>query len=129
MYRRGLVNLVRPFADRSGSSAALLAAAAGCALVLALTGCGRSSGTGGAQAQGSSTYSLMQMNLCLSGLAGCFAKAEYPAGVDEAGARIRAARPDAVTVNEACGSDAELIARRTGYHLRFSRVIYGGRLL
>src|SRR5918997_1097442 len=72
---------------------------------------------------------LMQMNLCLSGLAGCYGKAAYPAVVGEAVARIREARPDAVTLNEVCRSDVAVIARRTGYHLRFSRVIYGGELL
>jgi endonuclease/exonuclease/phosphatase family metal-dependent hydrolase len=71
----------------------------------------------------------MQMNLCLSGLAGCYGKAAYPAVVEEAVARIRDARPDAVTFNEACRGDAARIARRTGYHLRFSRVIYGGERL
>jgi endonuclease/exonuclease/phosphatase family metal-dependent hydrolase len=66
------------------------------------------------------------MNLCLSGLAGCD---QYPAVLDEAAARIREVRPDAVTVNEACSHDVALIARRTGYHLSFSRVIYAGRPL
>ena len=111
MYRRRLVNVMA----RKGSCAALLAAV-GCAL--ALTGCSRSS-----------TYTLMQMNLCLSGLAGCYDKASYPAVVDEAVARIREARPDAVTINEACRSDVAEIARRTGYHVRFSRVIYLGKPL
>jgi hypothetical protein len=78
---------------------------------------------------GSSTYTLMQMNLCLSGLAGCYGKAAYPAVVEEAVARIREAGPDAVTFNEACRSDIARIARRTGYHLRFSRVIYRGERL
>ena len=68
----------------------------------------------------------MQMNLCLSGLAGCHGRRDYPAVLDEAAARIRGARPDAVTVNEACSGDLERIARRTAYHLRFSRVIYRG---
>ena len=76
-----------------------------------------------------STYTLMQMNLCLSGLAGCYGKVAYPAVVDEAVARIRDARPDAVTFNEACRSDVARIARRTGYHVRFSRVIYLGKPL
>jgi endonuclease/exonuclease/phosphatase family metal-dependent hydrolase len=49
--------------------------------------------------------------------------------VEEAVARIREASPDAVTLNEACRSDAARIARRTGYHLRFSRVIYRGERL
>jgi endonuclease/exonuclease/phosphatase family metal-dependent hydrolase len=66
----------------------------------------------------------MQMNLCLSGLAGCYAKVEYPAVLQEAIARIRQARPDAVTFNEACSGDVALIAHRTGYRVRFSKVIY-----
>jgi endonuclease/exonuclease/phosphatase family metal-dependent hydrolase len=53
----------------------------------------------------------------------------YPAVVQEAAARIRQARPDAVTFNEACRNDVAAIARRTGYHLRFSRVIYRGERL
>lgn len=71
----------------------------------------------------------MQMNLCLSGVASCYRKVAYPAVVQEAVLRIRQMHPDAVTFNEACGNDVALIARRTGYHLRFSSVIYGGRLL
>jgi endonuclease/exonuclease/phosphatase family metal-dependent hydrolase len=78
---------------------------------------------------GRSPYTLMQMNLCLSGLAGCYGRAAYPAVVVEALARIREASPDAVTFNEACRSDVARIARRTGYHLRFSRVIYRGERL
>jgi len=93
------------------SAAAVLLACAGCVAPPADTG---------------SSYTLLQMNLCLSGLAGCYGKAEYPAVVEEALARIRDVHPDAVTFNEACRSDVELIARRTGYHLRFSRVIYRG---
>jgi endonuclease/exonuclease/phosphatase family metal-dependent hydrolase len=65
------------------------------------------------------------MNLCLSGLAGCYDAAV----VDEAIARIRQTHPDAVTVNEACRGDVTRIARATGYHLRFSRVIYNGKPL
>jgi endonuclease/exonuclease/phosphatase family metal-dependent hydrolase len=91
------------------------------ALVLGLAGCGESAR---ATAAGS-TYSLLQMNLCLSGLASCY----DPGVVDEAVARIRAARPDAVTFNEACRGDVARIARETGYHLRFSRVIYLGARL
>jgi endonuclease/exonuclease/phosphatase family metal-dependent hydrolase len=71
----------------------------------------------------------MQMNVCLSGLARCYGKAAYPAVVEEAVARIREAGPDAVTFNEACRNDITRIARRTGYHLRFSRVIYRGERL
>jgi endonuclease/exonuclease/phosphatase family metal-dependent hydrolase len=71
----------------------------------------------------------MQMNLCLSGLADCYGKAAYPAVVEEAVARIREASPEAVTFSEACRSDTARIARRTGYHLRFSKVIYRGERL
>ena len=81
------------------------------------------------QPAGSSTHTLMQMNLCLSGLGGWYGKAAYPAVVKEAVARIREAHPDAVTFNEACGGDIARIAQRTGYHLRFSRVIYRGKRL
>jgi endonuclease/exonuclease/phosphatase family metal-dependent hydrolase len=96
----------------------LTVARVGCALVvLALAGCG-------GEDRGS-TYALMQMNLCLSGLAGCY----DPAAVQEATALIRTARPDAVTVNEACRGDIARIARRAGYHARFSTVIYRGRPL
>jgi endonuclease/exonuclease/phosphatase family metal-dependent hydrolase len=71
----------------------------------------------------------MQMNLCLSGLAGCYARVKYPAGIEEAVTRIREAHPDAVTINEACGGDVARIARRAGYHVRFSSVIYYGKPL
>jgi hypothetical protein len=71
----------------------------------------------------------MQMNLCLSGIAGCFRKVDYPAGVRDAVARIRETHPDAVTFNEACSGDVTLIARQSGYHLRFSRVIYNDKPL
>jgi endonuclease/exonuclease/phosphatase family metal-dependent hydrolase len=98
----------------------------GAALVLALTGCSRSSA--GPQ-HASPTYTLMQMNLCLSGLAGCYGKTAYPAVVEEAVSEIREAHPDAVTLNEACRRDVARIARRAGYHVRFSRVIYLGEPL
>jgi endonuclease/exonuclease/phosphatase family metal-dependent hydrolase len=98
----------------------------GCALVLALTGCGRSSAADAAH--GGSTYTLVQMNLCLSGLADCYAKVAYPAALQEAAALIRQAHPDAVTFSEACRNDVARIARRTGYRFRFrfSPVIYRG---
>jgi endonuclease/exonuclease/phosphatase family metal-dependent hydrolase len=101
-----------------------------CALTVVIAGCGRSSPTAAAAGPPrGSTYTLMQMNLCLSGLAGCYAKVAYPVGVVQALAWIRAAQPDAATVNEACRGDVALIARRSGYHLRFSAVIYAGRPL
>jgi Endonuclease/Exonuclease/phosphatase family len=75
------------------------------------------------------TYTLMQMNLCLSGLGGCYGRVDYPAGVEEAVTRIRKTHPDGVTLNEACSGDIASIAGQTGYHLRFSRVICYGRPL
>jgi hypothetical protein len=118
--------LLRSLGELSGP----VLAAVGCGLVLAAAGCSRSLGAAAtASPRLGSTYTLMQMNLCLSGLGRCYAKVDYPAVVQEAGARIREAHPDAVTFNEACSSDAALIARRTGYHLRFSAVIYSRRVL
>jgi endonuclease/exonuclease/phosphatase (EEP) superfamily protein YafD len=106
------------------------AATVACGLALVLAGCSESSGAAtAASTSAGPTYTLMQMNLCLSGLAACYRKVEYPAVVDEAVARIRAVRPDAVTFNEACSGDVARIAQRTGYHLRFSAVIYFGKLL
>jgi endonuclease/exonuclease/phosphatase family metal-dependent hydrolase len=108
----------------------LLAAAVACALVFTVTGCSRFSGTAAAgPRRGGSTYTLMQMNLCLSGVAGCYRKVHYPAGVENAVSRIGEAHPDAVTLNEACSGDVAAIARQTGYGSRFSRVIYHGRPL
>ena len=115
-------------ADRSRSSALLLLAVA-CAVIVAVTACGQSSDTRGVPAPTGSTYTLMQMNLCLSGLGACYPEVAYPAAVKEAVARIREAHPDAITMNEACGGDVSRIARRTGYHMRFSRAIYLGKPL
>jgi putative hemolysin len=128
---------VAPGPNRSRRSRALLRAGVGCALVLAVTGRAGLSGSGVSMARessvmpahGGATYTLMQMNLCLSGFAGCYGKVAYPTGVEEAVARIRDAHPDAVTVNEACRGDVARIARRTGYHLRFSTVTSSGEPL
>ncbi|HEV7875162.1 MAG TPA: endonuclease/exonuclease/phosphatase family protein [Nocardioides sp.] len=126
----------RPRDGGSRGSAALLVAAVGCAVVLALTGWSRLAGTPESPARGPvgsgtapSSFALLQMNLCLSGLAGCYDADAYPAAVQDAVARVRETHPDAVTLNEACRRDAVRIARRAGYHLRFSRVIYGGERL
>ena len=68
MYRRSVNLVVRP----GRRTVALLVAAAGCALVLASHGLRPIPAMSGALAQESSTYTLMQTNLCLSGRAGCF---------------------------------------------------------
>src|SRR4051812_4666208 len=77
-----------------------------CGLALALAACGGSPASAArpaarraARSAAPPAYALLQMNLCLSGLAGCYARTDYPAVVSEAVTRIRAARPDAVTVN------------------------------
>ncbi|MGF9754545.1 phosphatidylinositol-specific phospholipase C/glycerophosphodiester phosphodiesterase family protein [Microvirga sp. 0TCS3.31] len=71
-------------------------------------------------------YTMLQMNLCLSGLAGCYGRTAYPAVVDEAVAAIVSQDAEAVSLNEACSGDAAEVARRTGYHVRFAPVIYRG---
>ena len=98
----------------------------GCALLVAV---GSSVSRAQESSPDGSTYSLMQMNLCLSGFAACYGKVAYPAGVEEAVARIGAAAPDAVTLNETCRADVAQIARRTGYHVRFSTVTVAGKPL
>src|SRR3954453_9671967 len=110
MYRRRIVSLVfRRRADRSGSLAGLVLAPAGCSLAVAPAGCGGGSEasearSGGrpAPADAAATYTLLQMNLCLSGFGGCNGRSTYPAVVDEAVGRIRQARPDAVPASETC---------------------------
>ncbi|WP_327179243.1 hypothetical protein OG599_30805 [Streptomyces sp. NBC_01335] len=71
-------------------------------------------------------FSLLQMNLCSSGYAGCYARTEYPKVLDEVVDRVRAHRVDAVTLNEACSADVAEIAARTGYRYRFATVVYRG---
>jgi hypothetical protein len=72
------------------------------------------------------SYTVLQMNLCLSGSAACYPRTAYPAVVHEATAQIVAQDPEAVTLNEACRGDAADLARRTGYRMRFTAVRVGG---
>jgi endonuclease/exonuclease/phosphatase family metal-dependent hydrolase len=83
-------------------------------------------GTDVASSDPGSSFSILQMNLCLSGQAGCYEETAYPSVVDEATAQIAGQEPDAVTLNEACRGDAADLARRTGYALSFAAVNYGG---
>jgi len=69
------------------------------------------------------------MNLCLSGLSGCYAATDYPTVVTEAATRIRTLAPDAVTVTEGCRRDVVGMARQLGYRVRFARIIYAGSRL
>jgi hypothetical protein len=72
------------------------------------------------------TVAVLQMNLCLSGQAGCYSRADHAAVLDEAAAQIEDHHPTAVTINEACRRDAAELARRTDYAMRFAVVDYGG---
>ena len=74
-------------------------------------------------------YTVLQMNLCLSGTADCYARTAYPAIVQEAAEQVRAQDPQAVTLNEACRGDAADIARRAGYRMRFTAVLVHGEPL
>jgi endonuclease/exonuclease/phosphatase family metal-dependent hydrolase len=82
--------------------------------------------TDGASTARRTAYSVLQMNLCLSGLSGC---QRYPRVVREAIRVIRARRPNAVTLNEVCRRDVARIAELTGYRARFATVLYRGRPL
>jgi endonuclease/exonuclease/phosphatase family metal-dependent hydrolase len=71
-------------------------------------------------------YAQLQVNLCLSGAAGCFDGTEYPKVIDEAVATIKRVKPSSVVIDEACSGDAATIAQHTGMHASFANVIYGG---
>lgn len=75
------------------------------------------------------SYTVLQMNLCLSGQAGCYPRTDYPSIVDEAAEQVVKHDPEAVTLNEACSGDAADIARRTGYRMRFTAVLFRGASL
>lgn len=69
---------------------------------------------------------LVQVNQCLSGYAGCFVGGEYPAIVEETIAVIEEQRADVVVLNESCRRDAARVAEETGLELHFSTVSYRG---
>jgi endonuclease/exonuclease/phosphatase family metal-dependent hydrolase len=87
-------------------------------LLLALSTCG----TGEQAIAPEPEYTLVQLNLCLSGRAQCYPKVRYPAGVRDAVAVIRRTGADAVTLSEVCRSDVEQIAADLGYQARFAPV-------
>jgi endonuclease/exonuclease/phosphatase family metal-dependent hydrolase len=74
-------------------------------------------------------YRVLQMNLCLSGTAACSPRTAYPSVVGEAAEQILDRHPQAVTLNEACSRDAADLARRTGYQMRFTAVLFRGASL
>ena len=71
-------------------------------------------------------FSVLQMNLCLSGVARCYSQATHEAVVDEAADQVLQADAAAVTLNEVCSRDAERLARQTAYQVRFAPVLIGG---
>jgi endonuclease/exonuclease/phosphatase family metal-dependent hydrolase len=71
-------------------------------------------------------YTVLQMNLCLSGQASCYPRTAYPDVVAEAVEQVVRQDAEAVTLNEACRGDAAAIARRTGYRMRFTAVLVRG---
>lgn len=88
---------------------------------------GRDFGT--RHAGGAARFTVLQMNLCLSGQADCYARTAYPSIVDEATEQILDHDVDAATLNEACSGDAAELAHRTGYQVRFTAVLFRGRPL
>ncbi|HEU5456504.1 MAG TPA: endonuclease/exonuclease/phosphatase family protein [Nocardioides sp.] len=103
--------------------AILLAVAAAAVAALSPAVSSVSSSTGPSSG---AAYRLLQMNLCLSGQAGCYSAATHQSIVDEATEQIADQDPDAVTLNEVCSADAAELARRAGYELSFAAVDYGG---
>lgn len=79
--------------------------------------------------QADTGYQVLQMNLCLSGTAGCYPRTAYPSVVDEAAEQILDHDAQAVTLNEACSGDAADLAHRTGYQVRFTAVLFQGESL
>ena len=88
-------------AERWGPGARLCATVVGCLVAgVLVTGASTS-------APGGDTMRVLQLNLCNSGLAGCFTGR----AVDRAAAVIRAEAPDVVTLNEVCEGDVPVLER------------------
>jgi endonuclease/exonuclease/phosphatase family metal-dependent hydrolase len=64
-------------------------------------------------------FRVLQMNLCNSGLAGCYTGRS----VTRAGAAIRQDEPDVVTLNEVCQADVETLGQLLGQVHRSGRVV------
>ncbi|WP_326615371.1 hypothetical protein OG949_41410 (plasmid) [Streptomyces scopuliridis] len=64
-----------------------------------------------ARAAVSVDFSILQMNLCNSGKAGCY---EDGRSIDEGIIRIRRTSPTVVTLNEVCRNDVARMAKETG---------------
>jgi hypothetical protein len=78
-------------------------------------------------AQLSTSYSVLQMNICNSGKAGCYTGMATAGAID----LINDRKPSVLTLNEACSSDWADIKARTGYDGVFtpsgSQTCTGGR--
>ena len=72
---------------------------------------------------------LLQMNLCLSGIGTCLPSSEPADAMAEAISTVRQAAADLVVLNEACSKDAERVASATDLHLTFTVVRYRGAVL
>ena len=94
-----------------------------------LRSAGPSAGGGRVAVPDRASYTHLQMNLCLSGMAGCYPRDRYDEAIAAAVDAVRRTGADVVTLNEICHGDVRRIARRTGYHLRFAVVIYAGEQL
>ena len=68
---------------------------------------------------GETPFTVLQMNLCNSGWAGCYTGRS----VAEAASLIRAARPDVVTLNEVCRDDVDALGRELGAAIAFQPAI------
>lgn len=85
--------------------------AVGCCLVLAMTLMAGASAAGDGRRPSiditRTSLRVLQMNLCNSGIAGCYTGRS----VAEAAAVIRAERPDVITLNEVCAEDVSVLDR------------------
>jgi hypothetical protein len=82
--------------------------AVGCCLIWAVTSLGGATGHVGASARDlGPSVRVLQLNLCDSGIAGCYTGR----AVAEAAAVIRADAPDLVTLNEICRDDVSVLER------------------
>lgn len=73
--------------------------------------------TTNARARAGSSFDVLQLNLCNSGLADCYAGGN---SIDEGISVINEVAPDVVTLNEICRDDIRRMAEETGYHFVFT---------
>ncbi|WP_394846066.1 hypothetical protein LZC95_01220 [Pendulispora brunnea] len=71
---------------------------------------------GVSDAEAATPFKVLQLNLCNSGLAGCY---EDGKAIGEGIAKIDSERPDVVSVNEVCDDDVARMGNETGYTAYF----------